>query len=287
MPEPIITPPASTPVADQLGNFGRPWFLYFTALTKRLGVLADAVMGWSALTHQDRVAKVTAEGTIGEAEFADSDVVLGAPSLTTQGAIPKVSATDGTLNESALTDDGQKITNRRTIAGAAQPQYVIDSGGTTGKGRIGRVIDLARVDLTVNLSFDGTNWNLDNTASDGALVVVNPSQVEFWFAPAGANPVTPVLNTVVTTAGEVDTPTAYRVGGVQVVGAQQPAVTAPSGGGTVIVAPTGGAVIDIQARAAIAGIISAISSLGNTVDPAARTAINDIIATLQAHGLTA
>jgi hypothetical protein len=108
-PEAPTTPLAAVPVADSLGNFPTPWYLYFTAVTRRLGVLRDAVMGWASLTHQGRLVAVTAEGEIGESDIDTSDVVLGAANLTNAGAIPKVSATPGTLDESAITDDGTDI----------------------------------------------------------------------------------------------------------------------------------------------------------------------------------
>jgi hypothetical protein len=74
IPESIETPPAFTPVADEMGNAGRPWYLYFAAVTRRLGVLLEAVLGWSALTHQGRLTKVTTAGTIGESARSDDDL---------------------------------------------------------------------------------------------------------------------------------------------------------------------------------------------------------------------
>jgi hypothetical protein len=74
-PETITTPPAPTPIADDLGNPGRPWFLYFTAVTRRLGVLRDAAVGWANLVNAGRIPKVTAEGTIGESRYSESELI--------------------------------------------------------------------------------------------------------------------------------------------------------------------------------------------------------------------
>ncbi len=106
-------------------------------------VALDTVRGGASLTHVNRLTKVTAAGVIGEAAFADTDVVLGATNLTTDGAIPKVSTTDGTLDESAMTDDGSAnifTTARNFIAGAAAAistaagRLYIAVKGSTGAG---------------------------------------------------------------------------------------------------------------------------------------------------------
>ncbi len=74
IPETITTPPAYTEVADDLGHAARPWYLYFAAITKRLGVLMEAVLGWSNLVHPDRLVKISAEGTLGETARSETDL---------------------------------------------------------------------------------------------------------------------------------------------------------------------------------------------------------------------
>lgn len=230
-PEIITTPPAVTPLADEAGRPMPAWFLYWTALTRRLSVLRDAVLGWG--------------------------------NLTTAGAIPKVSAVDGTLEESPLIDDGTTVDLIGRGFGIENNQYIAqkDSAGT-----------LRRI-LTQDAANPDVLHVRNNQRGVGGTIALDSK--------AGG-----VAGATVDNAGNFDVAGVYKVAGTQVVGAQQAAITAPTGGGSSIVAPSGGAVIDLQARAAIAGIISAISSLGNTVDPTARTAINDIRARLTAHGLT-
>lgn len=244
--------------------------------------------------------------------------VYGGPSLTNQGAIPKVSE-DGTLAESGVTDDGTTVyaSARNVAVGAtaapnvaAGRNYVYVKGssslgvleGATGQADGNAVgvmlIDAYDVNSTlaekrigyILFSLDGTTATkrggriyFATKADNGGLTIWGAlTQAGKWGFGGNISPAEAIDAT-----GDANVSGVYKVAGTQVVGAQQAAVAAPTGGGTAIVAPSGGAVIDIQARAAIAGIISAISSLGNTVDPAARTAINDIRARLAAHGLTA
>lgn len=138
--------------------------------------------------------------------------VRGGASLTNVGRLTKVSAA-GTINESSVTDNGASITNLRTISGATQPNYVLDSG-ITAKSRLTRVVNTARTDILVNMSYDGTNWNLDDTGQIGTLLSILTTGIEVYFAPAGANPVTPVLTASFDNAGNINCIGVYKVGGV-------------------------------------------------------------------------
>jgi hypothetical protein len=42
--------------------------------------------------------------------------------------------------------------------------------------------------LTNNLSYNGTNWNLDDTGSGGSLLTIRVADFEYFVATAGANP---------------------------------------------------------------------------------------------------
>ncbi len=220
-----------------------------------------------------------------------SGSVIGRGSLTTLNVLPKVGAA-GALVESAVVDDGATVTataRNMTITGAL-PVYKLKTTGGTQPGRVGKVTDAITL-FSRNVSFDGANWNIDDVAIDAEMMTTAGGAFYFFYVTPGANPRAPALAvTIDTILGNLDVIGVYKVAGTQVVGPRLTAVTAPTGGGTSVSAPAGGAVIDVQARTAINSIITAISSAGNTVDPAARTAINDIRARLAAgtgHGLTA
>jgi hypothetical protein len=151
------------------------------------------------------------------------DTVRGGADLSTVGAIPKVSAA-GALNESALLDDGTAIRLSRTISGTVQPTFEIDSG-IAAKGRIGRVNNMARLDLSVNLSFDGTNFNLDDTTLAAKRITMTTAGVFFQDAPAGAGPAA-IANRFVVIPTGVSVDGVYSVAGTQVVGPRGAALTA-------------------------------------------------------------
>jgi hypothetical protein len=58
--------------------------------------------------------------------------------------------------------------------------------------------------FTQNLFWDGTNWNLDDTALAGALIAINAAgETRFWTATAGANPRTLTERLLIANTGEV------------------------------------------------------------------------------------
>lgn len=92
-PESPITPLQSVPPTEQPGLFQRPWFLYFTAISRRLGVLRDAVMGWDALTHQGRIPKVAEAGTLEESAITDDGATISAALPVNTTGVYKVAGT--------------------------------------------------------------------------------------------------------------------------------------------------------------------------------------------------
>lgn len=276
-----ITPQAPQqkigPVSDD-GTFTRPWYLFLTDVSKALadfiagavygrptllhlnrvtkvtdsgtigeaGFLdTDVVTGAPTLTHVGRVTKVTATGVIGEAAFLGTDVVLGAPTLTDVNRIPKVSAA-GTLGESAVSDDGTTVTAlaRQMAITGSTPEYKASTTGGTQPGRFAKLWNDDNLYVALNLSFDGANWNLDDTSKTGTVLRLNLGTLVVFNATAGANPRTLTQTFTVDSAGKVgmggntspgysgdatgdiNASGVFRKGGTQVLGARQTGWTA-------------------------------------------------------------
>lgn len=208
--------------------------------------------------------------------WATLDTARGGGALVDVGRLTKVGAA-GVLSESSVNDDGAHVTSSEPVAvtGAIRAMSATHVNPAAGK--------------SVEIDYDSANdwgtivaYDRDGAAhkplrlnGDGVTQLHNGTEITLVDA-TGLD---------LTGAGAV-----YQVAGDQVVGPRLAAVTSPTGGGTVVAAPSGGGVIDVQARAAIVSIIAAISGAGNTVDPAARTAIDairDRLAIATGHGLTA
>lgn len=314
---PAITPPARNAIAGEGGLAPKDWYLFFTALA----ALANSNVILFG-THAARLTQLTgdlAEGTLyfetdrtvvyqlrklsnvltwvwvagamsgllaarpadlgtndtgfifnstdaldyrwSGAAWVALDTVRGGASLTHDGRLLMVSAVDGVASESAVTDDGTSV-----LIGA-------------------RDVVLNNAKILKQYAADGvTLRNLLTHFSDDVVYLDNPDGSVSIRPKAGS---LLLVSTSVDITGNENVSGVYKVAGTQVVGAQGAAVTSPTGGGTVVAAPSGGATQDTQARTAIVSIIAAIASTGNTVDPTARTAIDAIRARLTAHGLTA
>ena len=60
--------------------------------------------------------------------------------------------------------------------------------GNTTVARAGQVVSGARFDLTTNLSYDGANWNADDTSQPSIVYIQQASGHDFYTCAAGANP---------------------------------------------------------------------------------------------------
>ncbi len=88
----------------------------------------------------------------------------------------------------ALKDASNTFTGVAQTISAAQPSWKTLHTSATRGARFGQVLD-ARIDVSNNLWYDGANWNLDATGSDGWLwrgTASTPFAVE--LASAGTNP---------------------------------------------------------------------------------------------------
>jgi hypothetical protein len=79
----------------------------------------------------------------------------------------------------------------RALLSQVRPELVLTTPGDVAKARLGSVIPGGRVDLTTNLSFNGTNWIRDDVAKGAALLTMfDTGGMGFWSVAAGANPAT-------------------------------------------------------------------------------------------------
>lgn len=82
-----------------------------------------------------------------------------------------------------------------TFAGVmTRPTILFDQGATTGRGRVLASNASHRLDITANLSFDGTNWNRDDIAQACAVATLQTTtttaKYTLSYAAAAANPAT-------------------------------------------------------------------------------------------------
>jgi hypothetical protein len=177
---------AQLDVTGLSGRLAQPQIAYIPSVTS-LPTYADplsqdgAMVSLNGVTY--RFDGSTDPGTWVATEIADA--VLGATALTTDGAIPKVSATDGTLDESALTDDGAKITSAEPVE--------IDTGATPQASQLvlranGAGVFSALCYATNNVSagfdaeFAAGGWVAQGTAI--AVAVKNATHLK-WYGSTG------------------------------------------------------------------------------------------------------
>lgn len=72
------------------------------------------------------------------------------------------------------------------IINKTRPEFQFLHSGNV-KSHIGQY-SAACLHITNNLSFDGTNWNLDDTSGDGTVIASQGIDTSWWFCSAGANP---------------------------------------------------------------------------------------------------
>ena len=126
------------------------------------------------------VATLQTAVTTLQSSSANTDAVDGAAGLTVVGAITEVIA-PGVIGESPayidpagnLTAPGMHLDD--PASGPTRPGFLITSSTATGKSRLGRIADNNRFDVMVNVSYDGTHFNLDDTSLYGVYWMCNPT----------------------------------------------------------------------------------------------------------------
>src|SRR4051812_15921961 len=120
-----ITPPQRSPIAQD-GIAAKDWYLFFDATTRWLQANGGTIYGTSAQRTTSTARGYVSPGSVADGTlFIESDtgivyqmrsgswtslnLVLGASGLTHDGRLTMVSATDGTISESAVTDDGTTV----------------------------------------------------------------------------------------------------------------------------------------------------------------------------------
>lgn len=132
----------------------------------------------------------------------------------TVGYIPKIIA-GNKLGDSPINDDGTTIlTTARNLANNGTRAHIrstVTSG--TQPSRVGQIVDGNSTFLTLNISYDGANWNLDDTSKTGTLIRLSLGKVDIFTVAAGPNPVAPVLNCTIDAAGNINVLGIYKVNG--------------------------------------------------------------------------
>lgn len=141
-------------------------------------------------TAADTFAGRTITGTANRVTVTNGDGVSGNPTLTA----PQDIHTAATPTFGGL-----------TITNATRPTLVVDTSGTTAKGRI-LAATAQFMGMAQNVSFDGTNWNLDDTAKDGWVNAQSTGAASDWYVSqftAGANPRTHNFRLYISGTGNV------------------------------------------------------------------------------------
>lgn len=91
-----------------------------------------------------------------------------------------------------------------SVQGSTRPTISISDGTVADGARLFKAVgNQARVELSANTYFDGTNWNLDNTSNPGTVLSLVNGIFQFRNATAGSNPVTLTESMRITADGNV------------------------------------------------------------------------------------
>ena len=195
------------------------------------------------------------------------DAVFGGQSLTTIGAVPKVTAA-GVLGESSITDNAVTVTITEPVwQTGALPAFGMTATGSTVKARMGTLIvgGVTYTYVSHNLYWDGSHWMCDDTSKIGSLIIMRDAGVwDFNSCGPAANPQTVVAQVKIGAAGEIianadiSAATSFKIGATDVISATEPA-------NTVLAGPTSGTAALPAFRPLVTADVFAASETANTV----------------------
>ena len=176
------------------------------------------------LTNPGAVAfpRLNADNTVSALDAASFRTAIGVsggsgdvsgPASSSDNAITRFDGTGGKTvqNSASYIDDSGNIgigtaspVTFLHILGT-RPCLALQATGVTAKGRFFEADNNAagRLDLTSNLSYDGTSWQRDDTSQNSTQVKLIAGSFNVLYVTAGANPATPVSAFLVTSAGAV------------------------------------------------------------------------------------
>lgn len=179
--------------------------------------------------------------------------------ISASGGAPTIAAGGSNQNVVLVPSGTGSVVIPVTASGATFPQIVLNAG-TTALGRISALNPNGRVDLLSNLSYDGTNFNLDDITQPGEVLSILggfPSLLR--VASAGTNPRTltdlmtvdqanlrlgvnqPSPAYILDVGGDINTNTVYRKGGTAGISTTiTPGSTVTTLGGIVTASTAGG-----------------------------------------------
>lgn len=179
----------------------------------------------------------------------DSTIIGGIYNLTNINQIPKV-ITKGVLGNSSISDDGTTVLIPEPLfLTGARPEVKLTATSATGPGRVSQDLD-NNLYSSVNISYDGTNWNLDDVSKIGSLLLLSGGILYFFVAGPAANPQTLVQKAKFDASGNCDIKGIYKIGAAAVINPTEAA-------NLVLAGPTTGADALPQFRALVAADLPA------------------------------
>lgn len=144
----------------------------FAALPLNASILNEGIIG--------SIARI-ATGTPTGAKFVRDDLTLAVPA---GGATVSTDLTDSAnlarLNAANIFSANQNLNKIR-------PELLLKHDTNVALSRVLKP-SLGQLDLSENLSYDGTNWNLDDTGRGGAVFSIADNIIMTRFATSGSNP---------------------------------------------------------------------------------------------------